>query len=204
MIAISLSSASLSGGAGSVFGATKDVRETSASQHPSGCSCASCAACTGKDPSADALKQLKARDQEVRAHEAAHLASAGGLARGGVHFTYQRGSDGQQYAIGGSVNIDTSPVSGDPKATIDKARVVRAAALAPSDPSDQDRAVAAAATQMAQQAQTALAQQQTASTQTTSCTKTHTSSAGRRLQTAVTAAGNSANALSSNAINVYA
>ncbi|MDX1353690.1 MAG: putative metalloprotease CJM1_0395 family protein, partial [Thiomicrorhabdus sp.] len=59
------------------------------------------------------INQLKARDAEVRAHEMAHLSTAGGYARGGMSFTYQMGPDGKQYAIGGEVGIDTTPVSGD-------------------------------------------------------------------------------------------
>ncbi len=104
------------------------------------------------------LNQLKARDTEVRAHEMAHLAVAGQYAKG-MSFSYQTGPDGKQYAIGGEVGIDTSPVSGDPQATIEKARVIQRAALAPAEPSNQDRRVAQAATQMMQQAQVELAMQ---------------------------------------------
>ena len=95
-------------------------------------------------------------DRQVRAHEQAHLAAAAGLARG-VSFTFVTGPDGQQYAVGGEVSIDTSPVSGDPRATIQKAQQIRAAANAPSNPSGQDRAVAAQASQMEQAARQELA-----------------------------------------------
>ncbi len=91
------------------------------------------------------IAKLQKRDREVRSHEQAHLAAAGGIARGGANFSFQRGPDGKQYAIGGEVNIDTSPVSGNPQATIRKAQQIRAAALAPANPSGQDRAVAATA-----------------------------------------------------------
>ena len=94
------------------------------------------------------IAQLKVRDAEVRAHEAAHLAAAGSYARGGASFEYQTGPDGKKYAIGGEVSIDSGPVSGDPGATIQKARQIRAAALAPASPSSQDQKVAAAASQM--------------------------------------------------------
>ncbi|CAK0747164.1 hypothetical protein CCP3SC5AM1_130035 [Gammaproteobacteria bacterium] len=104
------------------------------------------------------IKKLKDRDKEVRAHEAAHLAVAGGLARGGARFSYQRGPDDQFYAIGGEVTIDTSPVSGDPEATLGKARTIRAAALAPSEPSGQDQMVAAVAIQMARKAEKKIAE----------------------------------------------
>lgn len=104
------------------------------------------------------LQQLKARDREVRAHEAAHQA-VGGRFAGAVSYTYQRGPDGNQYAIGGEVSIDISPVQGDPRATIEKMRIVKAAAMAPAQPSAQDRAVAAQATQLLLQAQAELAAQ---------------------------------------------
>lgn len=97
------------------------------------------------------LEQLKARDREVRAHEMAHLAAAGGLAMSGASFTYQRGADGVNYAVGGEVKIDTSSGS-TPEETIRKAQTIRAAALAPAEPSGQDFAVAAKAAQMAAEA----------------------------------------------------
>ncbi|SES99524.1 SprA-related family protein [Marinobacter segnicrescens] len=102
------------------------------------------------------LRDLKARDREVRAHEQAHQA-VGGQYAGSVSYTYQRGPDGNQYAVGGEVSIDLSPVAGDPQATIDKMRQVRAAAMAPAQPSGQDRAVAAQAMQIMLQAQSELA-----------------------------------------------
>lgn len=102
------------------------------------------------------LADLKARDREVRAHEAAHQA-VGGQYAGAMSFTYQRGPDGAQYAVGGEVPIDVSPVAGDPQATVEKMRVVRAAAMAPAQPSAQDRAVAAQAMQTMLQAQSELA-----------------------------------------------
>ncbi len=101
------------------------------------------------------LTELKARDREVRAHEAAHQA-VGGQYAGSISYVYERGPDGAQYAVGGEVSISTSPVRGDPQATIDKMRVVRAAALAPAEPSSQDRAVAAEAMQLMLQAQAEL------------------------------------------------
>lgn len=93
------------------------------------------------------LSQLKARDAEVRSHESAHMASGGRYVTGGASYTYQKGPDGGQYAVGGEVGIDTSPVPGKPEETVQKMRVIRAAALAPSEPSAADLAVAAAAAQ---------------------------------------------------------
>lgn len=86
----------------------------------------------------------------MRAHEQAH-ASVGGQYAGAPSYTYQAAPNGQNYAIGGEVAIDASPVKGDPEATIAKMHVVIAAALAPAEPSDQDRKVASMA--QAQQAQ---------------------------------------------------
>lgn len=91
------------------------------------------------------VKELKARDAEVRTHERAHVAAAGGLTQGGIKYDTQRGPDNKEYAVGGHVNIDTAPVQGDPEATIRKAEIVRRSALAPAEPSGADRSVAAAA-----------------------------------------------------------
>lgn len=102
------------------------------------------------------INELKSRDREVRAHEAAH-AAIGGQYAGAPTYTYQRGPNGVQYAVAGQVSISTSPVAGDPKATLDKAQQIQRAALAPSEPSTQDRKVAAQASQMAQQARIDLA-----------------------------------------------
>lgn len=107
----------------------------------------------------DLIAELKRRDREVRAHEQAHLAAAGPYAKGGARFTYQRGPDGKNYAIGGEVSIDTSPVRGDPEATLRKAEQVRRAANAPAQPSAQDRAVAADAAAMAIQARIDIARE---------------------------------------------
>lgn len=104
------------------------------------------------------LAELKKRDAEVRAHEQAHAAVGGSLA-GAPSYQYERGPDGQQYAVAGEVPIDVSPVGGDPRATIDKMQQVRAAALAPADPSGADRRIAAEAQQTLAQAQAELVQQ---------------------------------------------
>lgn len=105
------------------------------------------------------IQELAARDREVRAHEQAHASVAGQYARG-TSYTYQRGPDGVSYAIGGEVQIDTSPIPGDPEATLRKAQQIRRAANAPAEPSSQDARVAAQAAQMEQQARVELRQQQ--------------------------------------------
>ncbi len=105
------------------------------------------------------VAELKQRDTDVRAHEQAHLAAAGGNAKGGASFEYQTGPDGKRYAVGGEVQIDTSPVDGDPQATIQKMQQVRAAALAPASPSSKDRSVAAQAAAAIQNAHAEQAEQ---------------------------------------------
>jgi len=126
------------------------------------------------------VDELKATDREVRAHEQAHLAAAGVHAKGGPTYSYEQGPDGQQYAVGGEVAIDTAPVSGDPEATIRKAQIVRAAASAPAEPSSQDRAVAVAATQLEIQATQELRQQEVEATDDDSVGRP--SSYGQRLK----------------------
>jgi len=106
------------------------------------------------------VKHLKQRDSEVRAHEQAHIMAGGHLVRGGASYSYTIGPDGKRYITGGEVSIDASPVEDDPRATIKKAQQVRKAALAPADPSTQDRAVAAEATNMEIQASMELAREQ--------------------------------------------
>jgi hypothetical protein len=103
------------------------------------------------------IDKLKAADTRVRQHEQAHLAAAGGLATSGPAYTYQRGPNGVNYAVGGEVQIDTSP-GATPQETIARARRIQAAALAPADPSGQDRGVAARAAQMERDARVELEQ----------------------------------------------
>ncbi|WP_271104614.1 putative metalloprotease CJM1_0395 family protein [Pseudomonas tohonis] len=103
------------------------------------------------------IAELAARDREVRAHEQAH-ASVGAAYAGSPSYSFKRGPDGQSYAVGGEVGIDVSAVADDPEATLRKMEVVQRAALAPADPSAQDRRVAAEAAAQAGQALVELAQ----------------------------------------------
>ncbi len=90
------------------------------------------------------VEQMKRRDAEVRAHEQSH-AAVGGPFAGAPRFRFVRGPDGKFYAVAGEVSIDTSAVPGNPRATIRKMQQVKRAALAPQEPSAQDRRVAAEA-----------------------------------------------------------
>ncbi|MEO0365940.1 MAG: putative metalloprotease CJM1_0395 family protein [Pseudomonadota bacterium] len=104
------------------------------------------------DQEREQVEELQARDREVRAHEQAHLAVAGPYAKGGIQYSFQRGPDGRMYAVGGEVSVDTSEIPDDPQATLRKAQTLRRAALAPAEPSRQDRAVAAQMSRMAAEA----------------------------------------------------
>jgi len=99
------------------------------------------------------LIELRTRDSEVRAHEQAHIQAAGPFISSPATFTFVRGPDGRQFAIAGSVSIDTAPIPGDPEATVRKEAQVERAALAPRDPSAQDRRVAVRAKAARLQAQ---------------------------------------------------
>lgn len=97
------------------------------------------------------VTELQQRDAHVRSHEAAHQAAGGDLT-GPASFSYQLGPDGRSYAVGGEVPIQ-SRTGRTPDETISIARRVRAAALAPSDPSPADLAAAASASQVELRAQ---------------------------------------------------
>ena len=99
------------------------------------------------------VEHLKQQDAEVRRHEQAHLAAAGPYGKGPPQYEYKEGPDGKRYAVGGHAEIDTAEVEGDPEATLKKAQIIKRAALAPQEPSQQDRKVAREAEQMAQKAE---------------------------------------------------
>lgn len=89
------------------------------------------------------ISELKSIDLKIRSHEMAHVAVGGNLA-GSASFSFVTGPDGLKYAVAGEVPIAVK--SGNtPQETMQIARQVKAAALAPADPSSQDRAVAASA-----------------------------------------------------------
>ncbi len=93
------------------------------------------------------VEKLRKRDQEVKAHERAHMAAGAGVVMGGANYKYEHGPDGKMYAVGGEVKIDASKEN-DPEATIRKMQQVKKAALAPAQPSAKDRSVAAQAAQI--------------------------------------------------------
>lgn len=94
------------------------------------------------------VAQLKSIDAEVRAHEQAHIAAAGsGVSASAASFEYEKGPDGNKYAVAGEVNISYQ-MGTNHKENIQIARNVKNAALAPASPSAQDKAVARHADQM--------------------------------------------------------
>nr|WP_256385453.1 putative metalloprotease CJM1_0395 family protein [Nautilia sp. PV-1] len=111
------------------------------------------------------MSKLQATDSKVRAHEMAHQAAGGGFA-GAPSYTTVKGPDGKEYAVGGEVPIKI--VKGKtPDETIKNMRQIKAAALAPADPSPQDLKVAQTADLIASKAEQEKNQQNSNDTQTT-------------------------------------
>jgi hypothetical protein len=123
---------------------------------------------------AQEIEQLKARDQEVRAHEQAHAATGGQYA-GSPQYEYTTGPDNKRYATGGEVSIDISEAQ-SPEQTLRKMQQVRAAALAPAQPSSQDLKVAAEAAQKAFEARSDIAEENREARETASSSEPSTPS----------------------------
>ena len=96
-----------------------------------------------------AVEALRQRDAQVRQEETAHAGTAGSLA-GPIAYVYQRGPDGRQYAVGGSVPISAQTVTGDPDEARRIGGRIAAAALAATNPSAADLSAAARAYRFAQ------------------------------------------------------
>ena len=143
------------------------------------------------------VDQLEARDAEVRTHEQAH-ASAGGQYAGSPSYSYEQGPDGKRYITDGEVQIDVSPISGNPQATIDKMQQVYRAALAPAEPSAADRAVAREAQAAIAEATAEIARSVTDNTEDE---KTTTNSIMRQPPSVLESQGNQA---SQQRINLFA
>ncbi|WP_119393708.1 putative metalloprotease CJM1_0395 family protein [Salinibius halmophilus] len=92
------------------------------------------------------VQELSQRDREVRQHELAHQAAAGQYG-GSMKLEYTIGPDGKRYAVAGSVQVDLSREA-TAEETIEKAEQIQRAAMAPSEPSSQDRMVAQQAVMM--------------------------------------------------------
>jgi len=96
------------------------------------------------------VSQLQSIDTKVRAHEMAHQATGGGFA-GAPSYTLEKGPDGKDYAVAGEVPIKIEKGK-TPDETISNMTQIKAAALAPSDPSPQDLKVAQNADMIASEA----------------------------------------------------
>lgn len=107
------------------------------------------------------ITELKVRDAEVRAHEQAHIAAAAGLMTSAPNYDYQTGPDGKKYAVGGEVSISFTKGS-SPEEDIQNAEKLKAAALAPVEPSGQDLSVARNADAIIQEARQELTEQKRA------------------------------------------
>ncbi len=108
-----------------------------------------------KEQDQEEVRVLAARDREVRTHEQAH-AAVGGAYAGAPKYQFEQGPDGVNYAVGGEVPIDVGAAA-TPEQSLEKAQTVRRAAMAPSEPSPQDRQVAQEATQLEAQARQQIA-----------------------------------------------
>jgi len=96
------------------------------------------------------ILKLQEIDTHVKNHEAAHKA-AGGEFAGSASYSYTIGPDGKKYAVAGEVPIAIKKGK-TPEETMANMEKVKAAALAPADPSPQDLKVAATASTIENQA----------------------------------------------------
>ena len=96
------------------------------------------------------VRELKVRDTEVRQHIAAHKAAPGPYGEI-ANYEFTTGPDGRQYATDGDVMIEVSAAN-SPEETVERMNMIIATALAPADPSAEDRAAAQLAQSIREQA----------------------------------------------------
>jgi hypothetical protein len=106
----------------------------------------------GRDYVVAVSPEAARQDQAVRYHERSHALTLGAHAGSAVTYRTELGPDGRRYVTGGAVKADLSPVPGNPRATLQKARTVFSAAYAVGSPSAADMRVARDAYRLAQQA----------------------------------------------------
>ncbi|HCY38192.1 MAG: hypothetical protein DKM50_00380 [Candidatus Margulisiibacteriota bacterium] len=97
------------------------------------------------------IQKLKAAEAQLEAHEMAHK-MVGGMYAGFVTYTMAVGPDGKNYKVQGEVNLDSSAAA-SPEETVRKMERVISAAMAPLNPSPQDRSVVGRAAAMKMQAE---------------------------------------------------
>ncbi len=102
------------------------------------------------------IRKLEHIEYSVRSHEMAHQASGGAMV-GVASYHYTKGPDHKMYITGGEVKMKL-PAAGSPETMLRAFEQLRRAAGAPGDPSGQDKAMAAFATQKIQQIKTQIAE----------------------------------------------
>ena len=93
------------------------------------------------------LAELERIDREVQEHEMQHYFAGQPWARFPEYF-YITGPNGRRYAMSGITPFDATALDGDMPATVQKLETLIRAALAPREPSEEDRRVAAALEQL--------------------------------------------------------
>lgn len=112
----------------------------------------------GKNPSVEFEKFKAKQYADILGHEQAHQSAAGSLG-GGINIQY----DGNGVAVAGHVPISIPGMDNqDPQVSYNNYSTVRNAALAPGDPSGQDRSVASTALGLMGQAQVLMSQKRQA------------------------------------------
>jgi hypothetical protein len=96
------------------------------------------------------IDDLKRQERDIHAHEEAHYRSSGGKAFT-PQYVYEVGPDGNKYAVKGTTKIILEEGKTSEE-TIKNARTARTAAMAPANPSDQDRKVILETVRMEQKA----------------------------------------------------
>ena len=102
------------------------------------------------------IAELEEQDEEVKTEQSKQLSAVGQYATG-VVYEYEVGPDGEIYAVDGHVSVDTSSIEGDPKASIQKARALKAAMMSGSEFSSSEAAVVQEASQMEAEAMAEIA-----------------------------------------------
>ena len=94
------------------------------------------------------LREIAFRSDNVRRRVWQQALVAGPLVKGQPNYDYMIAADEKMYVRSASVSIDNSPVSGDPEATIQKARKVRNAYMGVAMPNTADYKAASSAVTM--------------------------------------------------------
>jgi len=111
----------------------------------------------GKKMSSDVLElrqAFKRQDHEIQANPRAHVASEGRVTDAFSNAEFRVSSDRQREGDAGEVSAEIFSEGRVSEETLDKARLIRAAANGPRDPSDQDKQIALKAFQVSAEGRT--------------------------------------------------